>query len=88
MKKIGIYIDLENVSHLSYDVDFETMLNNIFLFYKNNLKDKEIFYSVKKAYGDAKSLKNYSKKLRDLHIDIIYSAPVNKAKNMAEIKTR
>ena len=85
MKKIGIYIDLENVSHLSYDVDFETMLNNIFLFYKNNLKDKEIFYSVKNAYGDAKSLKNYSKKLRDLHIDIIYSAPVNKAKNMADM---
>ncbi|MBW5411053.1 NYN domain-containing protein, partial [Brachyspira hampsonii] len=60
-------------------------LNNIFLFYKNNLKDKEIVYSIKKAYGDAKSIKKYSKKLRDMHIDIIYSVPVNKAKNMADM---
>ncbi len=85
MKKIGIYIDLENVSHLSYEVNFDSMLNNIFSFYKNNLKDKEIFYSVKKAYGDAKSIKKYAKQLRDLHIDIIYSVPVNKAKNMADM---
>ncbi|OEJ13088.1 NYN domain-containing protein [Brachyspira hampsonii] len=85
MKKIGVYIDLENVSHLSYEVNFEQMLNNIFLFYKNNLKDKEIVYSIKKAYGDAKSIKKYSKKLRDMHIDIIYSVPVNKAKNMADM---
>ena len=85
MKRIGIYIDLENVSHLSYDVNFESMLNNMFLFYKNNLKDKDICYSVKKAYGDAKSIKKYSKKLRDLHIDVIYSVPVNKAKNMADM---
>ena len=39
MKRIGIYIDLENVSHLSYEVNFEQMFNNIFSFYKNNLKD-------------------------------------------------
>ncbi|MEI0493446.1 NYN domain-containing protein [Brachyspira intermedia] len=85
MKRIGIYIDLENVSHLSYEVNFEQMFNNIFSFYKNNLKDKEILYSIKKAYGDAKSIKKYSKKLRDMHIDIIYSVPVNKAKNMADM---
>ena len=85
MKKIGIYIDLENICHLSYDINFELMLNNIFSFYKNNLKDKDIYFSVKKSYGDAKSIKKYSKKLRDLHIDIIYSVPVNKAKNMADM---
>ncbi len=87
MKRIGIYIDLENISHLSYEVNFESMINNIFSFYKNNLKDKEIFYSVKKAYGDAKSIKKYSKKLRDLHTDIIYSVPINKAKNMSDMKS-
>ncbi|KLI57780.1 NYN domain-containing protein [Brachyspira hyodysenteriae] len=85
MKRIGIYIDLENVSHLSYEVNFEQMFNNIFSFYKNNLKDKEIVYSIKKAYGDAKSIKKYSKNLRDMHIDIVYSVPVNKAKNMDDM---
>lgn len=85
MKRIGVYIDLENVSHLAYEVNFELMFDNIFSFYKNNLKDKEIIYSIKKAYGDAKSIKKYSKKLRDMHIDIIYSVPVNKAKNMADM---
>ena len=85
MKKIGIYIDLENVFYLSYDINFGFMLNNILSFYKNNLKDKEIFYSVKNAYGDAKSIKKYAKNLRDLHIDITYSVPVNKAKNMADM---
>ena len=85
MKRIGIYIDLENITHLNYDIDFELMLNNIFLFYKNNLKDKDIYYAIKKSYGDAKSIKRYSKTLRDLHIDIIYSVPVNKAKNMSDM---
>lgn len=85
MKKIGIYIDLENICHLTYDVNFESMLNNILLYYKNNFKDKEVFYSIKKSYGDAKSIKKYAKSLRDLHIDIIYSVPVNKAKNMADM---
>ncbi|WP_300712013.1 NYN domain-containing protein [uncultured Brachyspira sp.] len=85
MKKIGIYIDLENISHLGYEINFEFMLNNIISFYKNNLKDKEIFYSIKKSYADAKSIKKYAKQLRDLHIDIIYSVPVNKTKNMADM---
>lgn len=85
MKRIGIYIDLENIAHLKFNVNFKLILEDIIKFYRSNLKDKDIYYSIKKAYGDNKSIKLYEKELRDLHIDIIHSVHINKAKNMSDM---
>ena len=85
MKRIGIYIDLENIAHLKFNVNFKLILEDIIKFYRSNLKDKDIYYSIKKAYGDNKSIKLYEKDLRDLHIDIIHSVHINKAKNMSDM---
>lgn len=85
MKRIGIYIDLENIAHLKFNVNFKLILEDIIKFYRSNLKDKDIYYSIKKAYGDNKSIKIYEKELRDLHIDIIHSVHINKAKNMSDM---
>lgn len=85
MKRIGIYIDLENIAHLKFNVNFKLILEDIIKFYRSNLKDRDIYYSIKKAYGDNKSIKLYEKELRDLHIDIIHSVHINKAKNMSDM---
>ena len=85
MKRIGIYIDLENIAHLNFNVNFKLLLEDIIKFYRTSLKDKDIYYSIKKAYGDNKSIKLYEKELRDLHIDIIHSVHINKAKNMSDM---
>ncbi|MEI0580044.1 NYN domain-containing protein [Brachyspira pilosicoli] len=85
MKRIGIYIDLENIAHLNFNVNFKLLLEDIIKFYKTNLKDKDIYYSIKKAYGDSKSIKSYGKSLRDLHIDIIHCVHTNKEKNMSDM---
>ena len=85
MKRIGIYIDLENIAHLKFNINFKLILEDIIKFYRSNLKDKDIYYSIKKAYGDNKSIKLYEKELRDLHIDIIHSVHINKAKNMSDM---
>ncbi|WP_300753034.1 NYN domain-containing protein [uncultured Brachyspira sp.] len=87
MKKIGIYIDLENIRYLDFHVNLKSMLKNILDYYKEQLKDEDIVFSIKKAYGDSKSIKKYAKHLRDLHIDIIHSVPFKKAKNMADMKS-
>lgn len=85
MKRIGIYIDLENIAHLNFNVNFKLLLEDIIKFYRTSLKDKDIYYSIKKSYGDNKSIKLYEKELRDLHIDIIHSVHINKAKNMSDM---
>ncbi|WP_020005884.1 NYN domain-containing protein [Brachyspira innocens] len=87
MKKIGIYIDLENIRYLDFHVNLKSMLKSILDYYKEQLKDEDIVFSIKKAYGDSKSIKKYAKHLRDLHIDIIHSVPFKKAKNMADMKS-
>ena len=85
MKRIGIYIDLENITHLNFNINLKLILEDVVKFFRTNLKDRDIYYSIKKAYGDNKSIKLYEKELRDLHIDIIHSVHINKAKNMSDM---
>ena len=85
MKRIGIYIDLENITHLNFNINLKLILEDIIKFYRTNLKDKDIYYSIKKAYGDSKSIESYGKSLRDLHIDIIHRVNIRKGKNMSDM---
>ena len=85
MKRIGIYIDLENITHLNFNINLKLILEDVVKFYRTNLKDKDIYYSIKKAYGDSKSIKSYGESLRDLHIDIIHRVHIRKDKNMSDM---
>lgn len=85
MKRIGIYIDLENITHLNFNINLKLILEDVVKFYRTNLKDKDIYYSIKKAYGDSKSIESYGKSLRDLHIDIIHRVNIRKGKNMSDM---
>ena len=49
MKKIGIYIDLENIRYLDFHVNLKSMLKSILDYYKEQLKDEDIVFSIKKV---------------------------------------